>query len=180
MEAICERLLGKLILWHATTRDNADAISREGFRPTRKSGHNLIRQGTWFYHVTTFAEVGNTDHAVGFVVSVDLDLYVRGRDYAHEMENTVVFKVPLPRDRIIARLNNWPEITGAPALVEALSSHWLCDVVSEFAGCCCDTEIPWPQKSRIAEMLWVLAPDRYFDYWCSMPHAHRRGAGTES
>ena len=162
MEAICEKVLGKLILWHATTRDNADAICREGFRPTRKSGHNLIRQATWFYHVTTFAEVENPDHAVGFVVSVDLDLYVRGRDYAHEMENTVVFKVPLPPDRIIARLN-WPEINGAPALVEALGSHWQCDVVSEFAGCCCDTEIPWSQKNRIAEMLWVLAPDRYFD-----------------
>lgn len=162
MQTISDSFLGKQILWHATTRENADAIRREGFRPARKSGHNLIRQATWFYHVTTFAEGGDTGPDVGFVVSVDLNLYERGRDYAHEMENTVVFKVPLPPDCLVATLN-WPQITGAPAVVEALGSQWQGDVISDLEECCCNPEITWSQKKSISEMLWSLAPNRYFD-----------------
>ena len=167
MNTICEKLLGRLVLWHGTTRENAAAICKEGFRPARKSGHNLIRQATWFYHVTSFTEGENTDDSVGFIVAVDLDCYVRGRDYVHEMDDTIVFKLPLPPDLLLARLER-PEFTGGSTLVEALGSQWQCDVVSEFAGCCCDTEIPWSQKSRIAEMLWSLAPDRYFG--AEVPH----------
>ena len=92
MNTICERLLGRLVLWHGTSRENAAAICREGFRPARKSGHNLIRQATWFYHVTSFTEGENTDDSVGFIVAVDLDCYMRGRDYVHEMDDTIVLE----------------------------------------------------------------------------------------
>ena len=160
MTSICENLVGKLLLWHSTTDDNAEAICREGFRPARKSGKNRIRQGTWFYHVTTFAETDD-DRTVGFIVGVDLDRYVRGRDYAHEMANTVIFKIPLPPDRLLAKLS-WTDITGAEALVWALCSQWECDLLTELVECCCDKKIPWSQKNSVAEMLWSLAADRYF------------------
>ncbi len=84
------------------------------------------------------------------------------RSWVHRSEYTVVFRILLPPDRVLARLD-WPDITGAAALIEALNDHWQCDVVSELAECCLDSEIPWIHKSRIAEILWSLAPDRYFD-----------------
>ena len=78
------------------------------------------------------------------------------------MENTLVFKIPVPPDRLLGRLS-WGEISGPEALVEALSDHWKCDVVSELTECCCDSTIPWSEKRRIAEILWSLDSDRYFD-----------------
>ncbi len=162
MQVSSNKLLGKQALWHSTIRENAEKISREGFRPAKKSGHNLIRQATWFYHVTTFAEKGTEEGSVGFIVAVDLDKYVRGRDYAHEMENTLVFKIPLPPDCLEAKLN-WTAIIDGPTLVQALDDHWQCDVISEFEACCCDTAIPWSKKHSIAEILWTLAPDRHFE-----------------
>ncbi len=167
MQTICNRFLGQLILWHSTTPENADAICRDGFRPSRKSGRNMFRQGTWFYHVTTFREGKATDPAVGFVVATDLDDFVRGRDYAHERDDTVVFFVPISPDQLQARLD-WHKITDGQALVEALNFQWKCDVVAEVSRCCRDIAVPWSQKTGIAEMLWTLAPDRFFE--AEIPH----------
>ena len=162
MPSIIDRLLGKRALWHATTRENADAIRREGFHPARKSGQHRHRQAAWFYHVTPVKLSRAEGSEVGLVLSVDLEMYVRGRDYVHEMENTVVFKVPLPSEGIVAALN-LPAIADEMALVNALRDHWPSDVISDLESCCSDPEISWSAKRSISEMLWTLAPRRYLD-----------------
>lgn len=156
MGPVCEKLLGRLALWHGTSAVTADLISAEGFRPAQKSHQHTFREATWFYHVTSFTEGREEADEVDFILAVDPNLYVRGRDYVHEMDNTVVFKVPLSPDHIVARLDS-----PRGALVQALTNHWKSDVISEFAECCCDTQIPWSQKSCIAEMLWTLGPGCY-------------------
>ena len=104
MNPICKGLLGRLILWHSTTPENAEKICNEGFRPARKSGRNMFRQGTWFYHVTTFREGSPSDPAVGLIAATNLEDFVRGRDYAHERDDTVVFFAPVLPDQLRARL----------------------------------------------------------------------------
>ncbi len=162
MNAICEKLLGRLALWHGTNRENADLIYKEGFRPAGKSGRHTFRQATWFYHVSPFIDKKTAPGGVRFILGVDLDLYVRGRDYVHEMDDTVVFRVPLPSDLILAKLD-FDQITDTDELCEALKRHWQFDVINEFVGCCCDSRIPWSHKYSIAEMLWSLSPSRYFN-----------------
>ena len=107
MSAIFEELLGRAVLWHATdSTEQADAICREGFRLSRSPVRHMHReQATWFYHATTFGTGEMTARPVGFMVALDLDTYVRGRDYAHEMDDIVVFHVPLSADLILARLD---------------------------------------------------------------------------
>ena len=163
MNSICERMIGQLLLWHATDPiEQAESIAREGFRLSRKPPrHGHREQATWFFHATAFGTGEMTERPVGFVVAVDPDEYVRGRDYAHEMDDIVIFHVPLPADLILARLD-LARIVSREALAEALSDRWQCDVISEFAECCSNPEIPWSQKHRVAEMLWSLAPARYF------------------
>lgn len=162
MPSITESLLGKQALWHATSRENADAIRIQGFHPMRKSGQHRHRQATWFYHVTSFIEGGVNGPDVGLVLSVDLSEYERGRDYIHEMANTVVFKVPLSPDGIVAAFD-LPATADKMAIVNALRDHCQGDLIDDLETCCCDPEIPWSAKRSISEMLWTLAPRRYLD-----------------
>ncbi|MDE3258466.1 MAG: HEAT repeat domain-containing protein [Gemmatimonadota bacterium] len=178
--SISDSLLDKQALWHATSRENADAIRKEGFHPARKSGQHRHRQATWFYHVTPIRRRRAEGPDVGVVLAVDLDMYERGRDYIHEMEDTVVFKVPLPPECLIAQLN-WPEIKDAAALATALDRHWHGDVISELETCCYENGIPWSRKRSISEMLWSLAPRRYLDsdVLCQMLVAEVSGLSLE-
>ena len=180
MPSIINCLLGKQTLWHVTTRENAGAIRREGFRPARKSGQHRHGQATWFYHVTTFNQGDTKGPDVGLVLSVDLGVYDRGRDYIHEMENTVVFKAPLPPECLVAELN-WPEIKDAAALATALDRHWQGEVISDLETCCFEDGIPWSRKRSISEMLWSLAPQRYLDagVHCQMLVAEVDGLSLE-
>ena len=162
MHAICERLLNCLILWHGTSPENATGISKTGFQPRKKSGLHTFSQAVWFYHATPAFNQKSPPSGVGFILSVDLNSYRRVRDYVHEMDNTVVFKVPLPSDLIVAQLD-FDQISTTECLCEALNQQWQCDVISELLDCCCDVQIPWYQKRSIAEMLWSLSPNQYFE-----------------
>ncbi len=162
MSAICERLLNRLILWHGTSPGNAIKISKEGFRPAGKSGLHSFRQAVWFYHTTPAFNQKKPLGEIGFILAIDLNSYERVRDYVHEMDNTVVFKVPLPSDLIVAQLD-FNQVSTTEDLCEALNQEWQCDVISEFLDCCCDAQIPWHQKRSIAAMLWSLSPKLYFE-----------------
>lgn len=162
MPSIIDRLLGKRALWHATTRENADAIRRDGFHPARKSGQHRHRQATWFYHVTPVNQSRAEGSDVSLIVSLDLEMYLRGRDYVHEMENTVVFKVPLPPEAILAPLD-LPLIADEMALINSLRGRCQGDLIDDLETCCCDPRIPWSAKRSISEMMWTLAPQRYLD-----------------
>lgn len=162
MSAICEKLLNRLILWHGTSPENAIKISKDGFQPAEKSGLHTFRQAVWFYHTTPSFNQRAPLGGVGFVLSIDLNSYKCVTDYVHEMDDTVVFKVPLPSDLIVAQLD-FDRISTTEDLCEALNQQWQCDVISEFRDYCCDTQIPWHQKRSIAEMLWSLAPKQYFE-----------------
>jgi len=162
MNAISERLLGHQTLWHGTRPENAIRISNEGFQPAHKSGRHSFRQAVWFYHATPSFKKKSSPGGAQFIAAIDLNSYERVRDYVHEMDNTVVFKVPIPPDSIIAQLD-FGQISTNEDLCKALTQQWQCDVISEFCDCCCDVGIPWHRKRSIAEMLWGLSPDRYFE-----------------
>ncbi len=168
MNTICDRLLGQLFLWHTTdSEEKANSISEKGFRSAMKQGVHRYTQATWFYHVTAFGGGAKTVGPVTFLVGVDPDNYVRGRDYFHDNDNTVVFQVSISSDRLLAKLD-LRQVTNGDEFAKALGDRWQCDVVSEFTECFSDPEIPWSQKTRMAEMLWRMAPARYFE--AGVPH----------
>ena len=101
MSTLCDTLLDRILLWHGTSLENADRISAEGMRPAKKSGQHTHREASWFYHATP----DKLEHgACTFIFGVDLTQYVRGREYVHEGDDTIVFNVPLPTEKIAARL----------------------------------------------------------------------------
>ncbi len=168
MNTICDRLLGQLLLWHTTdSEEKANSISEKGFRSAMKQGVHRYTQATWFYHVTAFGGGAKTVGPVTFLVGVDPDNYVRGRDYFHDNDNTVVFQVSISSDRLLEKLD-LRQVTNGDEFAKALGDRWQCDVVSEFTECFSDPEIPWSQKTRMAEMLWRMAPARYFE--AGVPH----------
>ena len=154
-QSIRDQILGRTLLWHGTSLEHAEAISREGFRPSPRQSQHNFRQATWFYHSTTFTEEV-PDEGTHFIAAVDLSDYERGTDYIHEMDDTIVFLVPLPAHLIVARVDS-----PRGPLTDALSGLWSCDLVGELAIWSCDASVPWRERQSVSEMLFSLSPRTY-------------------
>lgn len=162
MNEIANRLVNHLLLWHCTFSKNAEAISREGFRPRRPKW--LGRKVTWFSQsAIPFLEmVTAVDQAKfdGLFCAVNLDRYTLGRDYAHQATNVFIFNVPLPEDVIVARFSV-ADINSLKELKRVLSEQLQCDVGTAFAKICLDETISWNQLTGIAATLRELDSEIY-------------------
>ena len=154
MTALYHSLLDRILLWHGTTQEIADRILAEGMRPSKKADVHTHKEGSWLYHATPT----NTQFKHGvrtFMFGVDLRQYARGRDYVHQNIDTVVFKVPLPTDSIVACLDS------SGHTLKALEICWGDHVMSDLVACCKDEGIAWRSKLGLAEIVWTLAPEKY-------------------
>jgi len=154
-QSIRDQILGRTLLWHGTSLEHAEAISREGFRPSPRQSQHNFKQATWFYHSTAFTE-GVSDEGTHFIAAVDLNDYERGTDYIHEMDDTIVFLVPLPAHLTVARVDS-----PRGSLKDALSGLWSCDLVEELATWSCDASVPWRERQSVSEMLFSLSRSTY-------------------
>lgn len=156
-------LVNRLLLWHCTSRENAEAISREGFRLGPQRWWHRAKVVFFFHSVSHFldmiTEVDRTQ-CEGFFCAVDLDGYALGHEYVHDMGDVFAFHVPLSKDVIITRFNI-ANIRNQADLRHTLSEQLQCDISQAFSSLCLDEAIPWNQLTAIASTLRALDEETY-------------------
>lgn len=156
-----DALVGKLLLWHVTDVDSAEAIVREGFCLSRRPARWMHRDRAiyFFSSPTAFldrvADLGDRAGSVGFLCAVSPADFILGHDYAHDTPDVFVFHKPLPSRIILCRFG-LEGIDGPAALLAGLSEQLGWDVRSALSSLCADASFPWHGLVRIAGMFRAL------------------------
>ena len=163
---IAKKLANSLLLWHCTLKENAEAISREGFRLGPGSKRWSQREKTiYFFHSVAFfldmvTEQDDKSKFDCFFCAVDKDSCVLGKDYTHDMVNVFTFHTPIPKDAIIIRFDA-TNVNSRDDLKPIFEKEFNCDIGEVLSETCLDKNIPWNQVVNIASTLRALDQAAY-------------------